>query len=61
MEEASPIPIETTAPKHRGSAYTDFEKKISGMCVDDYRFYREDYIRCCSINFYPESVPQDEE
>jgi hypothetical protein len=60
MNEATPIPIETEVPKHRGEAYTEFEKGLSSIS-QTFNFYEMKRIKCISINFYPEGEPIEDE
>lgn len=70
MEEASPIPIEAEVPKHRGQAYSEFEKKLS-FDINEKKIPIEfgDYgvrfatkrIPCVSIVFYKQGEPIEDE
>lgn len=65
MRKASPIPIETPTPRHRGAAYTKFELTLEELYGPEFQIGllkgRKEYVKCVSINFYPEGSPQDEE
>lgn len=50
MEATSPK--EPECPKHRGEAYTDFEKSIEVPKTINLKKFLE--IRCVTINFYPQ-------
>ncbi len=58
MESPTPIPVEQQAPKHRGSAYTHFEKCLSTVIDLGRNPVKE---KCITINIYPIGVPHDEE
>lgn len=58
MEAGHSIPCEDDpmVPKHRGEAYTDFEKSISSIVLS-----KGKDIPVCSIVFFPQGVPIEDD